>query len=57
MNIISVLVVLIIIGVVLYLVERFIPMDATIKLIVRIVVLLVVILWLLRIFCLLSSTA
>ena len=57
MNIISVLVVLIIIGVVLYLVERFIPMDATIKLIVRIVVLLVVILWLLRIFGLLSSTA
>ena len=48
MNLITIIVVLALIGVALYLLERFVPMDATIRLIIRIVVILVVILWLLQ---------
>lgn len=50
MNILYVLIVLIIIGVILYLIERLLPMDAGIKLIIRAVVIIAVLLWLLSLF-------
>lgn len=51
---IQVLVVLILIGVLLYLVETYLPMAAPIRTIIRVVVVLFVILWLLSIFGLLD---
>jgi len=54
MPLISLLVVLIIIGVVLYLINSIIPMDANIKLIINVLVVLVVVLWLLQAFGLLG---
>lgn len=50
---ISLVVVLIVIGVLLYLVNSFIPMDGTIKRIINVVVLVCVVLWLLTVFGLL----
>jgi hypothetical protein len=50
MSLISLIVVLIVVGVLLYLVQRYIPMDATIKQIITIVVIIVVCLWLLSVF-------
>ena len=42
--------VIIVAGVILYLVERFLPMEANIKWILRVVVILVLIVWLLKVF-------
>ena len=50
MPLISLVVVLIIIGVLLWLVNAYIPMDATIKKIINIVVIIAVVLWLLNVF-------
>ena len=50
MSLISIIVVLIVVGVLLYLVNTMIPMDAKIKTIINIVVVLVVCLWLLQAF-------
>jgi hypothetical protein len=50
MPIISVLLVLILIGVILWLVNTYIPMEPAIKAVIRVVVLIVVILWLLGLF-------
>ncbi len=47
---IGLLLTLIVIGVVLYLVETKIPMDDTIKVIIRVVVVIIACLWLLRAF-------
>ncbi len=55
MSLISVVVVLIIIGVLLWLMEKYIPMDANIKRIIVILVIIVVILWLLQAFGILGS--
>ncbi|WP_200957981.1 Thivi_2564 family membrane protein [Sphingomonas sp. Root710] len=52
---IQVLVVLIIVGVLLWLVNNYIPMDGKIKSILNAVVVIVVILWLLQAFGLLSG--
>lgn len=52
---IGVLLTLIIVGVVLYLVEVYVPMSPPIKTILRIVVVLVVVIWLLQIFGLLNT--
>ena len=49
MPILTILLVLIVVGVVLYLLERFVPMDATIKWIIRAVIIIVMIVWLLRV--------
>jgi hypothetical protein len=49
MDLLHVLLILIVIGVVLYLIET-IPMDATIKVIIRVVVILFVVIWLLSVF-------
>jgi hypothetical protein len=50
MSLISVVLVIIVVGVLLWLVERYIPMDATIKHILEAVVVIVLVLWLLSIF-------
>lgn len=55
MSILTLLVVLILIGVGLYLVNALIPMDAKIKTIINIVVILLVVLWLLQVFGLFDS--
>jgi hypothetical protein len=48
MNLLSVVIVLSVIGLGLWLINKYIPMDATIKKIINIVVVIVVIIWLLR---------
>lgn len=50
MPLMTVLITLIVVGVLLWLVNTYIPMDAKIKQILNIVVVIVVILWLLRAF-------
>jgi len=50
MPLITIVVVLIIVGVLLWLVNQYIPMDAKIKTILNIVVLIAVVLWLLNVF-------
>ena len=55
MSLIQLVIILIVVGILLYCVNRFIPMDATIKRIINIVVILVVILWLCQVFGLFSA--
>lgn len=55
MSILTVLVVLIVIGVILYLVNAYLPMDGKIKNILNIVVVIFVVIWLLKAFGLFSS--
>jgi len=55
MPLIHVVVVLIVVGVLLWLINRFIPMAGSIKSILNAVVVIVVVLWLLNVFGLLSS--
>jgi hypothetical protein len=55
MPLLQVLEVLLVVGVLLWLVNRFIPMQATIKSILNAVVVIAVVLWLLNIFGLLHS--
>lgn len=55
MPLINVLIVLVIVGVVLWLVNTYIPMDAKIKKILNIVVVIGVVIWLLRAFGILGS--
>jgi hypothetical protein len=55
MPIINVFLVLIVVGVLLYLVNRFIPMDGNIKSILNIVAVIAVIIWLLKVFGILGS--
>lgn len=55
MPLINVVLVLIVVGVLLWLVNRFIPMDAKIKSVLNVVVLVAVVLWLLNVFGLFSA--
>jgi hypothetical protein len=55
MPLFNVLLVLIVVGVLLWLVNNYIPMDRKIKNILNVVVVIVVVLWLLRAFGLLES--
>jgi hypothetical protein len=55
MSLISVLVTLIVVGVLLWLVNTYIPMDGKIKRILNIVVVIIVVLWLLSAFGVLGS--
>jgi hypothetical protein len=57
MPLIQVVMVLIVVGVLLWLVNRFIPMQGTIKSILNGVVVIVVVLWLLNVFGLFSSVS
>jgi len=55
MTLIHLLIILVVIGVLLWLVNSYIPMDAKIKKIINIVVIIAVVLWLLSAFGLLGS--
>lgn len=55
MSLISIVVVLIIVGVALWLINNYIPMDSKIKLILNVVVVIVVAIWLLQAFGILDS--
>jgi small-conductance mechanosensitive channel len=55
MPLVHVLLVLIVVGVLLWLVNRYIPMQSTIKGILNAVVVIVVVLWLLQVFGLISQ--
>jgi hypothetical protein len=55
MPLLTVLLVLIVAGVILYLINRYIPMDGKIKSILNIVVVICVIIWLLKVFGILGS--
>ena len=50
MPLLQIIIILVVVGVILFLINNYIPMDATIKRILNIVVVIVVILWLLRVF-------
>ena len=50
MSLINLVVVLIVVGVLLWLVNAYIPMDAKIKNIINVVVIIAVVLWLLQLF-------
>jgi hypothetical protein len=55
MSLLSILLVLVVAGVILWLVNTYIPMDRKIKNILNAVVVIVIIIWLLQAFGLLSS--
>ena len=55
MSLLTVLLVLVVVGVILWLVNTYIPMDRKIKSILNAVVVIVVIIWLLKVSGLLSS--
>lgn len=50
MSLVSLVIVLIVIGVLLYLINRYIPMDSKIKNILNVVVVVAVVIWVLGIF-------
>jgi len=55
MSLITLIIVLVVVGVVLWLINSYIPMQATIKKILNVVVIIVVILWLLSAFGIIGS--
>jgi len=55
MPLIHVVIVLVVVGVILWLINTYLPMDAKIKSILNIVVVIVVVLWLLRAFGVMGS--
>jgi membrane-bound ClpP family serine protease len=57
MPLITLVITLIVVGVLLYLLEVYVPMDGTIKRIIHIVVIIAVVLWLLNVFGILPMAA
>jgi hypothetical protein len=55
MPLIQLVIVLVVVGVILWLVNTYIPMQATIKKIINVVVIIAVILWLLSVFGVIGS--
>jgi hypothetical protein len=55
MPLIQLLIVLVVVGVILWVINRYIPMQSTIKKILNVVVIVVVILWLLSVFGLIGN--
>ncbi|MEQ1799709.1 MAG: Thivi_2564 family membrane protein [Lacibacter sp.] len=55
MPLLNILIVLVVVGVILWLVNTYVPMDRKIKNILNIVVVIAVVIWLLKAFGLLSS--
>jgi len=55
MSLLTIVIVLIVAGVLLYLVNNYIPMDAKVKRILNVVVIIVLIIWLLKAFGLFDS--
>lgn len=49
MGIIQLIIILVIIGVILWLINKYVPMDGKIKLILNIVVVIIVVIWLLKV--------
>jgi hypothetical protein len=54
MSLITIIIVLIVVGVLLWLINSYIPMDVKIKRIINIVVVIIVVIWLLKVFGLFS---
>ncbi len=57
MPLIQVVITLIVVGIILWLINRFIPMDSKIKTILNIVVVIAVIIWLLNAFGILGTAS
>lgn len=55
MPILNIIIVILVVGVILWLINRYIPMQHTIKNILNAVVVIVLVIWLLKIFGILSS--
>lgn len=55
MPLLTVLIVLVVVGVLLWLINTYIPMDRKIKNILNVVVVIAVVIWLLKVFGILSS--
>ncbi|WP_421849930.1 Thivi_2564 family membrane protein [Novosphingobium sp.] len=55
MSLINLIVILIVVGVILWLINNYLPMDGKIKSILNAVVVIAVVLWLLQVFGLLAS--
>jgi len=55
MSLLAIVLTLIVVGVLLWLMETYIPMDATIKRIIQAIVVIVIVIWLLQIFGLLPA--
>lgn len=55
MSLVTIIIVLVLVGFFLWLIEKYIPMDATIKRILEIVIIIVVVIWLLGVFGILGS--
>jgi hypothetical protein len=55
MSLITLVIVLVVVGVVLWLINSYIPMQSTIKKILNVVVIIIVILWLLSAFGIIDS--
>lgn len=55
MSLVSLILILIVVGVVLWLINTYIPMDSKIKSILNAVVVIAVVLWLLQVFGLIGS--
>jgi len=50
MPILTILIVLVVVGVILWLINSYIPMDSKIKTILNVVIVIIVIIWLLKVF-------
>ena len=55
MSLIGLILTLVVVGVVLWLVNNYVPMDSKIKTIINVVVVIVVVVWLLQVFGVLGS--
>jgi len=55
MPLLTILLVIIVVGVLLWLINSFIPMDSKIKSILNVVVMIILIVWLLKVFGIFSS--
>ena len=55
MPLLTILLVLVVVGVILWLINRFIPMQSTVKSILNAVVIIVLVIWLLKVFGVLGS--
>ena len=55
MSLLSVVITLVVVGVLLWLVNNYVPMDSKIKTIINVVVVIVVVVWLLQSFGILGS--
>jgi hypothetical protein len=50
MSLLTILLVLVVVGVILWLVNSYIPMDTTIKKIINVVIVIAIVIWLLKVF-------